>query len=587
MITEMAHAGATGAGEFTLAAIARMLLVLGTAAVAGGALVRPLAGPPSPVARRIGWAAAAVAALACLTSVGDGTAMPIAMAQVAFTLVIASLPTIENLSRWSVFGGAALAAVIAWEAVADAGGAVVWVGFAHVAALAVWLGTATATATAADRREVAARTSVLSTVAAAVVLVSALALAVLNGLGLDERMVRTSYGWAITIETVLVVAGTAAQFQTEKLAKYQAIGLAVAIAAWASLAALPAPDPLPTPGTPLLREVNLAGSATPVLVTPGLPGKNIVHVGGEHAGQISVAVNGSSPVHAKAEPGAAGGWAVLTLPAGRSTVTLSYQTQQASVRADAGFSQRTIAGSVGPDAAECASAALGTLMTGRNLPLAACPTNQLSSTDADSLRSMVTFLASRHVPAITIVADTSVRAAAASSLVRSAAAALQLPVAPEKPGNLPGALVVVSGWSPAAQKLRVTGTGKAGSTAYTAGVWLAPWLLEAPVLSMNAGSILPLRFNPHESLPERYATALAHGFNTDFPTTAGYLSWLAAGGQPGKTGTDTDPTQLYAAAPVAFLPAEFDMHMAGQALGWLPNGTVVPISGPLAGPAKS
>lgn len=570
MITEMAHAGGTDAGEFTLAAIARVLLIFSTATVAGGALMRPLAGPPAALARWLGWAAAGVAALTCLTSVGDGVAMPVIALQVVFTLVVAALPTTEKLSRFSVVGGVLLVALVAVEAVINSSGAVAWVGFAHVAALAVWLGAAVSLWTAQNRAEVAARTAAVSAAAAAVVLVSTVILAVLNGLGFDERLFRTPYGLATVLETIAVVAGTVIQLRRTQLAKFQAAGVAVALVAWASLAAFPPPDPLPVPGTPLLRQVNLAGAATPVLVTPSRPGLNIVHVGGANADDISVAVNGGAPVRAGAQPGAAGGWAVVTLPAGRSTLTLTHDNHSASVRADAGATGRTVASAIGPDSAECASAALGSLVAGRNTPLASCPSDELSAADNASLRSLLTFMAGRKVPAITVVADLSPRSQAAAALVRTTAAALRLPISPEKKGNQPGALVVVSGWSAAAQK------PKAG---YPAGVWLAPWLLAAPVLSTSAGTLLPLRFNPHEIGPGKYATALAHGFGSDYATASGYQGWL------GKA--PSAATQLYAASPVGFLPAEFEMHHEGEVLGWLPNGTVVPISGSLPDPSTS
>ncbi|WP_163509583.1 hypothetical protein [Fodinicola acaciae] len=573
MITEMAHAGGTDAGELTLAAIGRVLLILSTATVAGGALVRPLAGPPSTVARWIGWAAAGVAALTCLTTTGDGVPMPVVAAQVAVTLVVAALPATENLSRFSVAGGAVLAVLVAVEAVIDSTGAVAWVGFVHVTALAVWLGAAVALWTAGDRAVTAPRTGVISYAAAAVVLVSAVVLAALQGLAFDERLWLTPYGLVTVIETIAVIAGVAIQARRVPLATFQAAGVAVALAAWSSLAAFPPPDPLPTPGTPLLRQLNLAGARTPVLVTPSRPGLNLVHIGGANANDVSVAVDGGAPVRAGAQPGAAGGWAVVTLPPGRSTLTISHENSSASVRADTGAAGRTVAGAIGPDAAECASAALGSVVAGRNTPLTSCPSDRLSAADDASLRSLLTFLAARKVPAITVLSDLSPRSQAAAALVRTTAAALHLPVSAEKKGNRPGALVVVSGWTPAAEKLKVTGT------AYTAGVWLAPWLLSAPVLSNNAGSILPLRFNPHETGPGQYAAAVARGFGSDYPTASGYLGWL---GKPLAA-----PTQLYAASPVGFLPAEFEMHHEGAALGWLPDGTVVPITGSLPDPATS
>ena len=57
------------------------------------------------------------------------------------------------------------------------------------------------------------------------------------------------------------------------------VGLVGALAAGAALAAVPVPDPLPTAGVPLLREVTFGHASTPVLVSPHRPGRNLVHVG--------------------------------------------------------------------------------------------------------------------------------------------------------------------------------------------------------------------------------------------------------------------------------------------------------------------
>jgi hypothetical protein len=43
----------------------------------------------------------------------------------------------------------------------------------------------------------------------------------------------------------------------------------------------------------------------------------------------------------------------------------------------------------------------------------------------------------------------------------------------------------------------------------------------------------------------------------------------------------TGPTRIYASAQISFLPAELD-HQHGDTAGWVPGGTLIPVTGPLA-----
>lgn len=315
------------------------------------------------------------------------------------------------------------------------------------------------------------------------------------------------------------------------------------------------------PGVPLLSEVHLAGQHFPVLITPNRPGTNLVLVGGEADGVRVGRAPDTAGLPAVDRPGALGKWATVDLPPGPGTVWLELAGERASLAVDP---LSSTVDATGPDGPECAAAALGAAIADPPRPLLACPADSLTPDDAASLRALVDFLASRGISTLTLATDNSPRSAAAGAAVREAAARRRLTVTTE-PGR-DNALIVVSGWATASTTRRLD------TVVFSAGTYLAPWLLTAPILATTPGAVLPLRFNPRDDQPVRYQTILSTRFHGQPPTATGYQTWLPT--------PPTEPTRLYAASRVAIMPTELT-HGHHQA-AWLPGGTIVPVSGPLA-----
>jgi hypothetical protein len=203
-----------------------------------------------------------------------------------------------------------------------------------------------------------------------------------------------------------------------------------------------------------------------------------------------------------------------------------------------------------------------------NVPLRSCPADRLSASDAAALRTVVRFVARRGVRAIGLVGDSSPRGAQAAAVVRAAAEQEHLAVA--APGTARDPLIIVSGWAAADPVIRGVSTGRVAAQ----GTYLAPWLLNAPLLVPPAGQLLPLRFNPGTAHALGYVVALNARFPGEPATAAGYAGWAEA------SRLDAAPLRLYAASQV-FVPGMSGHEGHTTAGRWLPDGTVTPITGPL------
>ena len=249
------------------------------------------------------------------------------------------------------------------------------------------------------------------------------------------------------------------------------------------------------------------------------------------------------------------------------------------IRTDLGTSRAgasAVPGGTAADGPECASVALGRVLAHRQTPLTTCPANRLAPADADALRRMVGFLADRGPASVVVLGDSSPRSRAAERLVRRTLTAAGVAVRTH-PGT-GAALVVVAGWSATATALPAVTADAATASSYPHGVWLAPWLLTAPVLATSTGIVTPLRYHPHTRRARTYAALVGTRFPGAVPSASGYEAWLAAQPGGGRTLTRTPP-RLYVASRVSFLPEEFG-HKHGQQ-DWFPGGTVVPASGPM------
>jgi hypothetical protein len=554
----------------------RSAVVLTSAAVAGFALVRPVTGPLRPGAHRVLWGAAVPAAVGTLLSIpvhGAGTTLAVLQA----VLVVGTVVLLDR-TRAAVAGGVLLAAVLAYETASGSGPSLAS-SAVHTAAATVWLGTAVAVALAArGTRSRALRRLAPWAVAAGVVVVgTGFAGIWLDGLRPDAASAASAVGRVAAAKALLVVLAVAAAVtvwrrRSTRRASLLGVGLLSAAAvAGSALTVLPSPPPPPAPGVPLLRTVLLGGGPVPVAVIPQRPGPNLIHVGEHGAHVLSVGTDAAHLIPVTARPGTRGGWAVVTLPPGRSRLWVGHPGTTASLRVDTGGTETRAAGALaGPDGPECASAVLGAVVAGRATAVTSCPADRLAGPDAATLREVVGFLATRRVTSVSVVADSSPRARAAADVVRSAAAAHHLTVTADATPT--GVRIVVAGWHRADETLRRL----LGGGAPVGGVYLAPWLATGGILQYSSGAVVALRFDPYERPAQRYVAALTAAFPGDAPSAAGFAGWRAARQEPAG-----GPTVVYAAAQVSSLPAAFGHGHAGE--GWVMGGRLTAVTPPLRG----
>lgn len=317
-------------------------------------------------------------------------------------------------------------------------------------------------------------------------------------------------------------------------------------------------------GTPLLTEVRLAGQPVPVLVVPQRPGWNLVQIGLRHA---SAGLDRERLAPTEQRPGAGHSWVKVHLPEGRSELWVSAGGVDAAVALDAGSTPSTL-DMDGPDAPECANAAIGTLVAGATERLDSCPADRLDTREAAALASTVGFIAARGIRTVALVGDSSPRGQAAEREVRTAAARHGLTVTAAGRQRVP--VMVLSGWTAADAALRDIAAGKVAAE----GAYLAPWLLSGPLLAHPAGTLIPLWFTPRDAAAHRYVEALDGRFPGQPATAGGYAAWLRARGE-----TADQRSRLFAASTIQLPGLPVGHHAA--AASWLPGGTIVAISGPL------
>ncbi|AXB46789.1 hypothetical protein [Amycolatopsis albispora] len=575
------HIGATGsAGADTAALLLRLVLLLGTAFVAGTGLLRPLADRIPLRVTVFTWALAAVSAVLAAVSVPvlDVDVVGAAV-HVVLVLAVPSALGRPGPARWL---SAALVLLLVVETAVGRSGVEFAVDTVYVAAAAAWFGvTVLSVAVPADQlRTDSLRPGPLSlTLGGLLVLAGAVRLAT-SGIGFDRRVHESAFGIALLVVVSLPLLVTVvAAFRPSRAYRYGTAGIVAGFVAFSALAAIPRPAELPVPGIPVLGAAALGGQQVPVLISPHRPGRNLVHFPASAGDQLDVGVPGGPLVRATPRAGAEGTWAEIDLPTGRGEVLLRAGDAENSVDVDAG-DQPGPALASGADGPECASAALGGLITGRRDVLGSCPADALSTEDADALRKLVTFLDSRGAGGITLKADDSPRGVAAG-VVREAAAAAGLRIDDDRqPEN---ALVAVSGWAEAHRALSTAGAQQAESPTYAHGLYLAPWLLNTPLATSVTTTSVPLRFDPREQLPVSYAVAVGNAFGGESPTMAGFHAWLGTQAESVK-----GEVQIFAAAQVTVMPmGPGEAHAPGMPMTeelagqWVPKATVVPVSLPL------
>jgi hypothetical protein len=195
-----------------------------------------------------------------------------------------------------------------------------------------------------------------------------------------------------------------------------------------------------------------------------------------------------------------------------------------------------------------------------------CPSDRLSADDAAALSDLVTFLAGRGAHRLQLVSDGSARSEAAHVLVESTARRLRVSTS----GPRPDAEVLLGGWPTASASLEAL----RGRQIPLHGVYLAPWLLSAPLLTRASSvtTLLALPFDPGGSGPLGYAARLARLAPGATPTGSGWTAYAGASTSP--------HVRLYASALVSVLPASLG-HAHEGAAGWIPGGALTPVSRPL------
>lgn len=558
--------------------ILRDLLLVANTVVAGVALLRPWAGQPTRATRVVTLAAAGLAALADITA--DVNLVLAALLALATVLV----PLLLNRPIAALAAGALLTALLVVEEVFGLSGAILLAGVAHSVAATVLVGCALLAVTGATdgRRALLRRLAPVGGGALLLVAGTGIAQASLAGIDVDQRLLRTTFGLLLVIESaallLTLVLAVVAWRRSGRFA-YQGVlvGLVLATAVGGSFASLPAPAARPVPGTPLLGQVALDGTDLPVLMVPQRPGWNLVHVGdqteqgsGTPSQNSGVAVGSVSGrmVPLIRRPGASGWWALVDLPAGWGTLWLREAGQRAGLLFDTGDGPggpRTLNGSDGP---ECAEALLGGLAAGTRPTVTSCPSDHLDPSDAALLSDTVLFLAKRNWHSITLVGDSSPRSVAAARAVRKACAEVGLAV--RTPANPSGPVVIVAGWAGAATALADVAAARLPG----AGAYLARWLVTAPLLDFPAGQLVALRYSPNDPLPLRYLTDLDVAFPEETASADGYAAWQSATGDQ-----DTAAPVLYAMSWLTWSPQDF--QHGGDSVTWLPHGTITQATGPI------
>lgn len=359
-----------------------------------------------------------------------------------------------------------------------------------------------------------------------------------------------------------------------------------------------------SPGVPLVSRIEQSASSVSVVVSPMRPGWNLVRVEqtasgasdgeGSHASEqakghetseadsLRVGTDESELVKAERRPGATGRWARVWLPRGESELLVGNGTEHVvPISVDTGNGETAPTVATGSNGPECASAAVGALLGGGEQPLPSCPAERLTDSDADRLRAAVRFLADRGLPGISLVHDDSTRSLAAAHVVRRTAEAHGLAVDNDPAWAAPDqALLVLTGWAPAAQQLEALAEQQSrGEVVFTGGTYLAPWLLNPSLLASVPNALLPLSFDIRESEAVQFSAALRTVIPGEQPTAAGYQAWQSTQRRVG-TSTDDD-VRLYASSRVAIMPSQPGHGPHERGVSWLPGGTITPVTNAL------
>ncbi|MGQ0629621.1 MAG: hypothetical protein ACT4P1_01165 [Sporichthyaceae bacterium] len=576
----VAHGGGDAVLDLSgLDRVARTVLIATAVLLAGAALLRPIAGGPTEIARRLLVSAAALAAAAA-TAGAFGELPRLQYLALGALTVAALLAVLIGRAVPSLLAGAAIVGWLCRDALSDgAASGALMVG--HVAAAAVWSAAILAGATVGrGQRTATVRRLTPAAIAAGVL---ATATGVWSARDYDVTLsgiTVTDFGTLVLVKAALVAAvvalGAIAAVRARRgagrlPARMELVVVSVVVLAGSALTALPPPGPPAARGVPLVRAMDFDDVATGVVVVPQRPGPNLVHLMTDRF--TDVLIDGRR-YRAAPRPGAQGMWAEVELPTGRSRLEIRQGTRVNQQVLDAGSAAGWISAS-GPDLAECSSAALGAALGGSVAPLGRCPHEALAAVDAGALRALVTTLGTRGARALGLLSDDTPRGRAAAALVRAAAEHVGITI---KDGMDPGSDVVLAlaGWEVAHEQLTV----RRQISAPLYGTYLAPWLMQSQIVAAaGASPVAALPFNPAGETATSYLGALRRVGPDQSASAAGFAAYLAARAAPVP-----DPGVLLYAATDGFQvapgaagdPGQRSHH--GSGVGWLAGGALTAVS---------
>ncbi|MBB4686481.1 hypothetical protein [Amycolatopsis jiangsuensis] len=572
-------------GVDSAALVLRLVLLLATAFLAGTGILRPLVGQlPRKLWFTVGALGLVSAVLAGVSAATVDVNLVALIIHIVLALAVPVLLRWPSLGRWAAL---ALVVLVVLETSIDGSGIDFAIDTVYVAAAALWFGITLLSAwvPVEQWRSTPLRVGPLSVTLGGLLTLAGVVQLAVSGVGFDRRLYESLFGIAVLVVVLLPAAVSVLSLvllsrnASLRAYRYGVAGVAVGFVAWSALAAVPQPPPLPVPGVPLLADSTVGGASVPVLVSPQRPGRNLVHFPASSGSDLSAEVEDGTVSPAVARAGAEGSWAEVDLPPGRSTLVVHKGDATTTVDVDAGTDPGPAIADA--DAPECAEAALGGLVAQKRDVLTSCPSDALSSEDSGSLVKLVEFLTTRKPSAITLVEDRSPRGVQAAKLVRDTAARHGLPVRSDAAADT--ALVVVSGWADGYLAMSRAAESQRLKPTHQFGLYVAPWLLNGPIVNTVASAAMPLRFDPREQLALSYAVTVGSSFGGESPSLGGFESWL--GPQWPEVNGEV---QLYAAAQVNAMPMyPTEPHAPGMQAArdyagqWIPDGTVVPISGVL------
>jgi hypothetical protein len=582
-----AHGSVDTAGLPVAARAARAVALAAAVFVAGQGLLRPLQPAPRDSARRLLFVVTLLGAGA--TAVAPAGGLPVARWSILLPLLPLTAGAV-TATRWpAALGAVGLLLVLGWDAFRDGAGAGVLM-LGHLATAGIWLAAVTASATApAGQRAAVLRRLGPVAVGSAVLLAASGVLAAHRENVTVHGITATPFGSLVALKVGLLAAAGLLGLTVRRVvrrgarpatgpARAELVTLLGAAVLGATLTGLPNPGPAPTAGAPLVRRLTIDDAATGLVVVPQRPGLNLVHLQTTRFTDLRVA---GKRYAATPRPYADGQWALISLPPGRSRLQVIQGKHVAQRVLNAGPALPAGAPTdplqlAGPDGPECLAAALGAVLGGSRGPLTGCPAQQLRAADARALTALVGQLAGRGVHTLGLVADSTPRAVAAAAAVRAAASGAGVRVArlaASLPGALPDVVLSVAG----AADTR-TALAAAADKPPRYGSYVAPWLMDAPLVAAGGGSAFAaLPFDPQGDQAMQYLSALAL-VGPGGGSESGLVAYLAARGvEPAQRIRVWAATSAFTVMPMNDDPAHAHDE-DGQGAGWLAGGALTPVS---------